>query len=92
MIEIPEITHELGKYWDQPGKDEFVIDQLSDYAIMTDEVFKKFHNYSHSQPTGAYEGKMWICIYGGIKYLRWFDAHPTDEQLLRTHQLEIIII
>lgn len=82
MIKIPDMIHELNKYWEQPSKEEFTIDQLSEYAIMSEEVFKKFKNYSHSQPTGAYEGKMWVAVYGETKYLRWFD----------THQLEIIII
>lgn len=92
MIKIPDMTHELSRYWDQPSKDEFVIDQLSEYAIMTEEVFNKFHNYSHSNPSGAYEGKMWVSTYKGIHYLKWFDTHPDKEGWLIGHHLEIILI
>lgn len=91
MIEIPEITEPLGRYWDQPAKDEFVIDQLSEYAIMEMSVFKKFKEYSCSQPTGVYVGKMWVSIHNGVKYLRWFDYDP-DPKYCSNKQLEIIII
>lgn len=92
MIVIPEMTHELSRAWDQPSKSEFAIDQLSEYAIMSEDIFKRFKNYSHSQPTGAYEGKMWTLTHRGINYLRWYDTHPTKEGFLKVHELEIIII
>lgn len=59
MIEIPEMTDEMGRYWDQPNRSEILVDDK--YAIMTKATFKKLANYEHSHPSGIYDGKMWRC-------------------------------
>ena len=54
---IPPITHELGRYWEQPPAAEILVDDT--HALMTRATFDKLAEYSTSFPTGAYEGKMW---------------------------------
>jgi hypothetical protein len=54
---IPRMTDPLGKYWEQPDRSEIVIDDT--HALMSLATFEKLMEYSGSQPTGAYEGKMW---------------------------------
>jgi hypothetical protein len=54
---IPPMTHELSRYWEQPSREEILVDDT--HALMTRETFQKLAEYSASNPTGAYEGKMW---------------------------------
>lgn len=54
---IPLMTHPLGQHWDQPDRSAIVIDDT--HALMTRATFYELHDYSASNPTGAYEGKMW---------------------------------
>ena len=54
---IPAITHELGRYWEQPSPAEILVDDT--HALMTRATFDKLAEYSASNPTGAYEGTMW---------------------------------
>ncbi len=54
---IPEITNKLGKYWEQPNPKRIEIDDT--HALMDPEDFCQLADYSHSQPSGVYPGKMW---------------------------------
>lgn len=57
MTTIPPITEPLGRYWDQPLVSDILVDDH--HAVMTRETLEKLKDYSLSNPTGAYEGKMW---------------------------------
>lgn len=54
---IPPITDPLGAHWDQPDRASILIDAT--HALMTVATFKALHEYSCSNPSGVYEGKMW---------------------------------
>lgn len=54
---IPPMTHELSSGWDQPSTNEILLDDK--FAVMTQTTFDALHEYSGTNPTGAYEGKMW---------------------------------
>lgn len=54
---IPLITSPLGRSWKQPSRSEIQIDAT--HALMTRATFDKLAEYSATNPTGAYEGKMW---------------------------------
>lgn len=54
---IPPITNPLGSVWKQPKVSEILIDDT--HALMTKSNLDKLSDYSHSQPTGVYHGKMW---------------------------------
>jgi hypothetical protein len=54
---IPPITHPLGIHWDQPSTSEILLDDK--YAVMPLRVFQELSEYSATNPTGVYEGKMW---------------------------------
>ncbi len=56
-VEIPVITHPLGRHWDQPSRDAILLDLT--HALMTETTFKALREYSATMPTGVYEGKMW---------------------------------
>ncbi len=89
---IPKITEPLGKYWEQPSTNNILIDDT--HALMDEKSFKELKDYSKSQPTGAYEGKMWKATYWdrpGIWFLLWFDFHE-DPKFLSTEQREIILL
>ncbi len=68
---IPEMTDRLGRYWDQPDRSEILVDGT--HAVMTQATLVKLHDYSRSQPSGCYGGKMWKARDpGGPWYLNWF--------------------
>ena len=68
---IPEMTDPLGAHWNQPSRDEITIDDT--HALMSLETFEKLPEYSFSQPSGVYNGKMWRHLAGGGEwFLCWF--------------------
>lgn len=75
---IPPITDLLGRYWEQPSISEILFDELNDYVIMSQSTFDKLANYSCSQPSGVYEGKMWRT--------------QVSKKMCLTRTIEIIII
>lgn len=54
---IPTIANPLGVHWEQPSRAEIQIDDQ--FAVMCKRVFLELQEYSASNPTGVYEGKMW---------------------------------
>lgn len=76
MHEIPEMTHELGRHWDQPLRHNIRID--GDYAIMTEKTSLLLHRYDTSLPSGVYEGKMWARLeHDDELWLCWYG--PSNE-------------
>ena len=88
---IPEITDPLGKYWEQPKISDIVLDDK--YALMTKTSFNKLPNYSMSQPTGVYGGKMWKSgsDMENIWYLKWWSS-PDENDMCKGNVREILII
>lgn len=54
---IPPMTHPLSSAWKQPDTSDIIID--NDNAYMSKEIFDELMEYSATNPSGAYEGKMW---------------------------------
>ncbi len=54
---IPPITDPMGRHWSQPDSSLIEIDDT--HARMTAATFRQLAEYSCSQPTGVYPGKMW---------------------------------
>lgn len=75
-MSIPPITDPLGKHWQQPEIKEIEID--STHALMSKKAFNELLEYSCSQPTKVYEGKMWKSKLGNKWILHWFGKsdHP----------------
>ena len=61
MTVIPPITDPLGRYWEQPPVSDILVDDT--HAVMTRTTLEKLADYSRSQPTGVYPGKMWRALY-----------------------------
>jgi hypothetical protein len=73
---IPLITDPLGWHWGQPNPRRIICDNTT--AQISQDNFDKLMNYSTSQPTGVYIGKMWKGQYElGGWYLAWYGPHPT---------------
>lgn len=86
---IPLMTHPLGKYWEQPSLDKILIDD--EYAVMTIETLKEIHDYSHSIPSGIYEGKIWRGSDDKKEwYLNWWGFGSSPEKV--THNVRKILI
>lgn len=54
---IPPITDPMGRHWDQPSRDDILVDDT--HAVMTVKTFTALLEYSTSMPSGVYDGKMW---------------------------------
>ncbi len=85
---IPPITHELGQYWDQPARESVLIDEK--HALMTREVFNQLHEYSTSNPSGVYEGKMWKGNRDEFWVLRWYSNYDDKECQINTRRILIL--
>ena len=86
---IPETIHPLGKYWNQPNREDIAIDDI--HALMSKDSFNRLHTYLTSIPTGVYEGKMWKSKIINKWILRWF-GNENDEGLLPILSREIILV
>mgnify|MGYP001774746477 CR=1 FL=1 len=89
---IPEMTDPMGKYWGQPDANNILIDDT--YALMAAADFDKLNEYSQSQPSGVYVGKMWKCRQRGHEdkwYLRWYGLHA-DPGMCSNNSREILVV
>ena len=57
---IPPITDLLGKHWTQPSRLDIEIDET--HAMIPRAAFVQLADYTQSQPTGVYPGKMWKAM------------------------------
>lgn len=87
---IPEMTDSLGKYWDQPSRDRIIVDNT--HAVMSPDTFDALADYSCSNPSGVYDGKMWKRgLKSGKWYLVWYG--PCDNpNLCKIETREILVI
>lgn len=100
MTAIPPMTDPLGKYWKQPSPDEILLDD--EHALMTEATFKRLAEYSCSQPSGVYPGKMWRAdnaaywpekVKAGLHrhWLRWF-GESEDPTMCSNNSRKILIV
>lgn len=98
---IPPITASLGRSQSQhqPSPDEITIDDT--HALMSPDTFVRLSNYSTSDPTGVYEGKMWraqevVSTAEALRFsdrwlLRWF-GYSEDPNKCSYNQRLILIV
>jgi len=86
---IPPITHPLGKGWDQPDTEKI---HLSDYsASMKQKECDALKEYSTSNPTGVYAGKMWKRrVDDGFILCWWSDSEKEGFCIFNSRKLIII--
>lgn len=77
---IPPMTDAHGKYWVQPDPRGFVLDD--DYVLMDKLDFDLLPDYTNSEPTGKYNGKMWKGRFQTLKGEKWFLMWCHDENKL----------
>lgn len=61
VYDIPPMTDPLGRYWEQPDRSRILVDGR--HALMSSADFRALHDYTRSEPTGLYVGKMWRAKY-----------------------------
>lgn len=88
---IPPITDEMGRYWQQPDRHEIVVDDT--HALMSKKSFERLLDYSHSQPSGVYPGKMWKLNNerGPQWWLAWF-GESENPNFCSNHRRKILIV
>lgn len=99
---IPEVTHPLGKSWDQPSRDRITLDDA--WAMMSAKTFEELVEYSCSQPSGVYPGKMWRRYNGSYDgaflaaggkpewWLCWYDVSPRGVEWCSTQHRKIMVV
>lgn len=99
---IPRMTHPLSSAWEQPDRSRITVDAT--HAMMSQKTFEELMEYSASQPTGAYEGKMWRREDGAFDYefiarggkptwmLCWYGPSEKGPDWVKTNMREIIIV
>lgn len=87
--EIPPMTHEYGRYWDQPPRDEILVDDF--VAVMTRKTFDQLMAYDHTNPSGVYPGKMWSRTSGRISYLVWYEQDE-DPNYCKTQVRQVLLV
>lgn len=79
LIQIPPITNRLGFGWEQPDTSEMLVDD--EYAVMSKETFDKLKDYTASQPTALYNGKMWKALVRSKDGLLWVLRYCFNEDI-----------
>lgn len=67
---IPPMTHPYGMCWQQPPTYLILIDDT--HAVMSRLDFEILMDYTRSQPSALYNGKMWKAQYEDEGTLKWF--------------------
>lgn len=88
---IPEMVHELGRYWQQPDRLSIDMDVDRNFAYICQVDFDKLLEYSSSCPTGAYAGKMWKACCADHWILRWYEEHPSKNGMVIIKSMPIRI-
>lgn len=91
---IPPMTHPWGQVWRQPDSKNIVLDK--DYAVMSKKDFDLLPDYTMSEPTGKYNGKMWKGQFRVKGQERWFlcwchDENTVSQEIYISYR-EILII
>jgi hypothetical protein len=87
---IPPMTHPLSVHWNQPDRSEIEIDDT--HALMSQITFNALPDYTASQPTGVYEGKMWRAYYKLDGWLlHWWVTSPENSCACRRMYRKILI-
>ena len=86
--EIPAMEHPLSRHWDQPSRKVIIVDK--NWAIMSSETLDKLNEYSCSNPSGVYAGKMWKrrCTNGW--QLCWFGESDVPGEVLIHRRMVIV--
>lgn len=90
------MKHPLGRHWRQPDRAEILIDDT--HAVMERDSFLKLSQYSATNPTGVYPGKMWSAFVpsqpgaiAGKWYLCWY-SDCDDPLMCAIHRRQILFI
>lgn len=87
---IPAIIDPMGSYWQQPKRDNILIDDQ--HAVMGKKDFEALLEYSSSTPSGVYEGKMWRRqVAGGDWYLCWFGYSEKGPNVCSNNYRKILL-
>ena len=87
---VPEINHPLGKNWNNPNIDnlQFFEEVLGGrmFVNISGDEMKKMSRYDFSQPSGVYDGKMWLRG----PFVSWFAPCKGDPNSCSTISAKII--
>lgn len=99
---VPPMNHPLSSVWRQPSRFRIEVDNT--HALMSQAVFNELLEYSSTQPSGVYPGKMWrrhdgiydtkFLASGGKPewLLCWYDVSEKGPDWCSTKTRKILIV
>lgn len=84
---IPEMSHPLGKHWEQP--DRQMIFMREGKAHLDAQDFHKLKSYDSSLPSGVYPGKMWKRTNSDVSYLCWYGEDKNGHCTIHHMPIEV---
>lgn len=83
---IPAMTDPLGRHWPQPSDiREAPMDDK--HVLLTRRQIAGLPEYSSSYPSGTYDGKCWMRDNDSVRYLCWYQPHPTPGKIGIGHRI-----
>jgi hypothetical protein len=86
---IPVMTDPLGRHWQQPDRERILLDET--HALMTAADFRTLLDYTHSEPTGQYVGKMWKRDSCEGWILCYLDSHEDADKMMYRERLILLV-
>lgn len=83
---IPLITHPFGRAWQQPPTYLILVDDT--HAVMSRLDFQILMDYTRSQPSALYNGKMWKTQLESEDAAKWFLCYCHNENN-KTSEIDI---
>jgi hypothetical protein len=81
------MTDPRSEYWTQPNRSDILLDDY--YAVMTKESFNNLLEYTLSQPSLTYNGKMWKSKLHNRWVLRWVIVYPAGNGVIVSREILI---
>lgn len=96
---IPAMDHPYAKHWTQPDRSRIVLNDT--HAFMHPSALDELADYSCSQPSGVYPGKMWRSsdAYDRKRdvtkplqwWLCWFDVSEKGDDYCSTKRRKVVL-
>lgn len=88
---IPPITHPMGRHWRQPDHSAWLFDDT--HVVLPAADFEQLANYSWTNPSGLYPGKVWRGWCQNINgwVVAWYDVDPDPNFVQGRERIALVV-